>query len=518
MNEVLPGKPLLAERDGELKSPWQTAGPLATKQANQSDEIFDVLVIGAGITGLTAALFVQKAGLKCAVAEAHTIGFGTTGGTSAHINTFADTTYTEAESAFGEEGAQLFADAINEGLAIIRNNVETYKIDCDYEGKKGYIFAENDDESKQLDDIYEGTQKVGVKINYTEEVPIPLSYQKAVVLDGQAQFHPIKYLNGLVNQFVKTGGVIFENTKVETLEKESGIHVAKSNERVIRARSVIYATHMPPGITSFNFRCAPYRSYVIGVKLKSANYPDALIYDMQEPYHYFRSHVIEGQKLLLVGGNDHKTGHDDPEKAFDELENYIKQYYPGCSVEYKWSSQYYIPVDGFPYIGQMPEAAEGVYCATGYNGNGMMLGTIAGKILSDLATDRPSKYKEIFSPSRIKPISGFTEFVKENADVAYHFVADRLSVKETDSLRNLPAGTGEVLEFEGKKIAAYKDPQGNIHALSPVCTHAKCIVKWNVEEISWDCPCHGARYDINGEVLTGPATKGLSKIELPETN
>jgi nitrite reductase/ring-hydroxylating ferredoxin subunit len=173
-----------------------------------------------------------------------------------------------------------------------------------------------------------------------------------------------------------------------------------------------------------------------------------------------------------------------------------------------------VPVDGFPYIGQLPEAADGVYCATGYNGNGMMLGSVAAQILSDLALGKQSKYEEIFSPARIKPIAGFSEFIKENADVAYHFVADRLTVHETDSLKRLQNDSGKVVEVNGKKIAAYRDSKGAIHALSPVCTHAKCIVNWNQEEKSWDCPCHGARYAIDGSVLNGPAERALPKLEL----
>jgi nitrite reductase/ring-hydroxylating ferredoxin subunit len=275
---------------------------------------------------------------------------------------------------------------------------------------------------------------------------------------------------------------------------------------------------MPPNINLLNFECAPYRSYVMAVKLKSGQYPDALIYDSQEPYHYVRSHTIDGQEpLLIAGGLDHKTGHEDPEKAFADLEKYVRKYYNVSSVKHKWSSQYYVPADGLPYIGQMPLAADGIYCATGFNGNGMMLGSVSGKILSDPVCDRGSKYaEEYLALARIKPIDSFSEFVKENADVAYHFVADRLSIHETDSIKRLQPGTGKVVEVNGKKIAAYRDDSGTIHALSPVCTHAACIVNWNSEEKSWDCPCHGARYDIDGHVLTGPATKNLQAINANE--
>jgi glycine/D-amino acid oxidase-like deaminating enzyme/nitrite reductase/ring-hydroxylating ferredoxin subunit len=499
-------------RDGKAHSPWQQAIAPVAANTERLNIVYDCLVVGAGITGLTAALMLRRQGATVAVAEAFNIGFGTTGGTSAHINTFADTSYKDAEDAFGEAGAQLFADAVNEGAGIIKAFTDTYQIDCDYVNKPGYIYAEDEQQAGQLQNIYNATVKVGVDVQPTDNAPTPVPHKSALTFAGQAQFHPLKYINALQQQFIKAGGSLFENTRVETLEKEGDIHIAWSGDIRIRAKNVIYATHMPPGITTFNFRCAPYRSYVIAVKLTDGSYPDALVYDMQEPYHYTRTHVIDGEELLLVGGNDHKTGHESPAKAFAGLEGYVREYYNVDEVKYRWSSQYYVPADGFPYIGQIPDAAKGVYAATGYNGNGMMLGSIAGKILSDMVLGKKSKYEDIFSPSRIKPVAGFTEFVKENADVAYHFIADRLTTHQTESLNNLTRDTGAVLEVNGEKVAAYRDAGGTLHTLSPVCTHAKCIVNWNQEEKSWDCPCHGARYSIDGEVITGPATKGLQKI------
>jgi glycine/D-amino acid oxidase-like deaminating enzyme/nitrite reductase/ring-hydroxylating ferredoxin subunit len=504
-------------RDGELESPWQknlTVIPLDSDLS--AGQVYDCLIVGSGITGLTAAVRLQKAGKKTILVEAGRLGFGTTGGTSAHINTFADTTYPEAESAFGEAGAQLFADAIQEGFALIKDHIQQWNIDCDYESKVGYLYAEDEDQVKQLEEIYQGAVKVGVPVQYADEVPTSVNYLKALQFYGQAQFHPLKYLQGLQKAYLAEGGILVENTRIEKLSTEDGIHTAEAGTIAIKAKKVIYATHIPPNINLFNFECAPYRSYVMGVKLKSGAYPDALIYDSQEPYHYVRSHTIDGQQLLIAGGLDHKTGHEDPEKAFADLEKYIRKYYNVSSVKFRWSSQYYVPVDGLPYIGQMPLAAEGIFCATGYNGNGMMLGTIAGKILSDLVRKRPNKYRELFDPCRVKPIDSFSEFVKENADVAYHFVADRLNIHETDSVKRLPPGTGKVIEVDGQKIAAYRDEQGMVHALSPICTHAACIVNWNSEEKSWDCPCHGARYDIDGRVLTGPATRNLQPINSDE--
>lgn len=503
------------ERDGENLSPWQVN--VESEQASiatVNEKIYDCIIIGAGITGITAGLILRKAGKEVLIVDAHNSGYGTTGGTSAHINTFADTTYSEAESAFGEEGANQFAGAINSGFGLIRKNIESYNIDCDFEEKPGYVYAEDEDQVKQLEDLYDGTVKVNVPISYVDEIPVPIPFQRAVMLPGQAQFHPLKYTQALLQEFIKTGGRLLEDTKIEEIKTDDGIHSAVSGGYSYKSINVIYATHIPPGINVFSFRCAPYRSYVIAVKLNGDNYPQALVYDMRDPYHYFRSHVIDGQELLLIGGSDHKTGHDEPEQAFSELEKYARNHFDISSVEYKWSSQYYTPVDGLPYVGHIPFYAEGIYCATGYNGNGMMLGSISAAILADTILGKTHPYAELFSTTRIKPIDGFTEFVKENADVVYHFVADRLSVHEIDSIKGLKPGTGEVIKLDGKKIAAYRDEDGDIHALSPVCTHAGCIVNWNGEEKSWDCPCHGARYDIEGKVLTGPAVRDLEKIEL----
>lgn len=501
-------------RDGEHVSPWQVnLAEAPPANAAGTGKLYDCIIVGAGITGISAGLMLQKSGSNVLIIDAHNAGFGTTGGTSAHINTFADTTYKEAEDAFGEEGAKLFAGAVNAGFDIIRENIKTYNIECDFEEKPGYVYAEDDEQVKQLNDLYEGTVKVGVQVHYTENLPIPIPFKRALMFDGQAQFHPMKYLHGILQAYLSAGGSLIENTKIDKVDTNEGIHIAVSEDQSFRAKHIIYATHTPPGINLFSFRCAPYRSYVIAVKLKGDAYPDALIYDMQDPYHYFRTHEIQGQKLLLIGGNDHKTGHADPEKAFADLGKYAREHFSVSAIKYKWSSQYYVPVDGLPYVGQIPFYAEGIYCATGYNGNGMMLGSISAQILCSLVTGKKHPYAELLSSTRIKPIDGFTEFVKENADVAYHFVADRLSVHETDSLKRLKPGTGKVVKFDGKTVAAYRDENGEIHALHAVCTHAACIVNWNAEERSWDCPCHGARYGTDGSVLNGPAEKNLPKIE-----
>ena len=508
-----------SKRDGNTKSLWQAGQKKShnTIQAFEPEKVYDALIIGAGITGLSTALILQKRGLSCIIAEAHSVGFGTSGGTTAHINTFADTTYQEAENGFGKEGAQLFSDAIRESVELIKENINTYKIDCDFAVKKGYLYAEDDQQEKQLDELFNSALKVGVKVAVTNFIPAEIPYKKAVVFEDQYQFHPLKYLQALNKGFSQAGGTLLENTPIDNLDLKDSIISASSGKTIIKAKKTVYATHIPPGgINLLHFRNAPYRSYVIGATLKNDNYPDGLIYDMQDPYHYFRTHEIDGQKYLIAGGNDHKTGQGDPEQSFSDLVEYSKKFFKVESVKFKWSSQYYIPTDGLPYIGHLPGAPDGVYTATGFNGNGVILGSISAKILANLVTNQPDKYSELFAPSRIKPITGFKEFVTENADAAFHFIADRFSVHKVDSVNKIPNGSAEVIQLDGNKIAVYKDETGKVFALNPVCTHAKCIVSWNTAEKSWDCPCHGGRFDVEGTVLTGPPRKNLQKINLEE--
>jgi glycine/D-amino acid oxidase-like deaminating enzyme/nitrite reductase/ring-hydroxylating ferredoxin subunit len=502
-------------RDGNNISLWQSAKIDAGKAVLDEATIYDTLIVGAGITGVTTALLLQKTGQRCIIADAHTAGFGTSSGTTAHINTFADTTYAETEKAFSSQAAQLFADSIADSVALIDENIKTYNIDCDFEWKKAYVYAETEKEVKQLDDLYEGALAVDVDVTQADRVPTDVPFLKAIVFPDQAQFHPLKYISGLLNEFLSLGGVILENTLIADIDTQDGVHTAKSENISIRAKHVVYATHIPPGgINVLHFRNAPYRSYVLAAVLANDAYPEDLIYDMQDPYHYLRTHSIDGQKYLIIGGSDHKTGHGDPEKAFEDLESYCRQYYPVEKIAYKWSAQYYVPADGLPYIGQLPAAPDHIYAATGFNGNGMILGTVSAIVLSELILTGSNKYAQIFDPARIKPVAGFAQMVKENADVAYHFVADRLLTEEIDSVGDIEVESGAVVDLKGHKVAVYKGLNGEIYALNPICTHARCVVNWNNSEKSWDCPCHGARFDIDGTVLTGPARAGLEKIIL----
>jgi glycine/D-amino acid oxidase-like deaminating enzyme/nitrite reductase/ring-hydroxylating ferredoxin subunit len=502
-------------RDGYNKSLWQET-PAYAVQASAIDDDYDVIIVGGGITGLVTALQLQLAGKKCLVAEARTIGFGTTGGTSAHLNTFFDSSYPEIEQNFSEEAAKLLCGAAKESIDTIEQNIIRYRIDCGFSRRNGYLYANGEKQVKELQEIYEASVRAGCEVEYIARIPMNVSFDRALVFKQQGQFDPASYLTGIAKAFEENGGRIREDCRVTKVEGHP-ILTVETSRGSFAAGAVIYATHIPPGVNLLHFRCAPYRSYVMALELADGGYPDGLIYDMLDPYHYYRSQEKDGKRYLIAGGEDHKTAHEENTGAcFLRLDAEVRKYFNIDNIAYKWSSQYYQPVDGLPYIGHLPGNPNYVFTATGYNGNGMIYSHVAARLFTNLLTDKDDPLATLLDPNRIKPIAGFTEFVKESADVMASFAKKIFSKTKLDSLSDLSAGEGAVVEYEGESVALFKDKTGHIHAANPECTHVNCRVVFNNTELSWDCPCHGARYAIDGSMLTGPARRDLGQVDLAD--
>ena len=503
------------KRDGFKTSLWQNEMPdYISKTKTQNKNKFDVMIVGGGVTGISTALQLQKSGLQCVVAEAHNLCFGTTGGTTAHLNTFFDNNYDKIEKNFGAEAAHLIAKATNKALDLYHANVEEYNIDCGYEQKDGYLYSQDEKQTEELNKIYEASRKAGVDVAYTDRIPVPVEFDKAIVYHEQANIHPSRYVYALAKAFEENGGVILQDCMVKDFNGDKVLEVETSQGK-IETRTLIWATHIPPGVNLLHFRCAPYRSYAMAVSLNNDAYPDGLAYDMYDPYHYYRTQIIDGKKYLIVGGEDHKTAHEEnTEKCFNRLEAHVCKYFDVKEVNFKWSSQYFEPADGLAYIGHLPGNPANVLVATGFGGNGMTYSHIAAITLTDLITKNESEYAKLFDPDRLKPIAGFANFVKENVDVVKEFIGKRLSVEKLNDLADLAPGEAKVIKYEGKSLALYKDEGGGLHAVSPVCPHAKCSVGWNSAEKSWDCPCHGSRFNADGEALTGPTTTDLEVVEI----
>lgn len=503
------------ERDGKLVSLWQNGMPAYTaKNNNLPGEVMDITIIGGGITGLTTALLLQRSGKKCILVENHTIGFGTTGGTTAHINSFFDTSYKQIEDKFGEESAKMVFQAAGYAVQLIKDNIHSLNIECQFEYRNAFLFSKNKKQTDELEKIIEASMKAGLSISYTDKIPVNTHFEKAAIIPNQAQFHPVRYIYALAKKFEEEGGIILQNCLMESFDDEVQLLV-NTSKGTIQSRQMVLATHIPPGINLLHFRCAPYRSYVLAVHLKNNEYPESLVYDLDEPYHYYRSYEIENRKFLIFGGEDHKTGHNgNAMEHFAKLENYLKNHFEIESIPFKWSSQYYEPADGLPYIGKFPGHSENIFVATGFSGNGMTYSHVAAKELTGLILTGESTYGKLFDPGRIKPVAGFANFVKENADVIKEFIAKRVSAEKVESFGEIPDGEGKIIKYEGDLIGFYKSTNGVVNAIDPVCTHARCIVQWNNAEHTWDCPCHGARYSTDGTVLTGPSSIKLDNINI----
>lgn len=506
------------ERDSLTKSIWQTESRLFPSSTEVPEgKIFDILIVGAGITGLTAGLLLQEAGKKCIICEAHNVGYGTSSGTTAHLNTLLDTHYYDIIKKFGIKEAELIASGTEEAISMVKAHVKVHHIDCDFTHCNGYIYSENETQSKYLENIRIGMQEVGISSRYATSIPIPVPFEKALCVPGQAYFNPIKYLFGLAKAFTASGGQIINNAFIEYEKVQNFDHYSTAfvGNTPIMAQNIVYATHYPPGLNLLHLECSAYRSYVLGVQPEDDRILKDVVYDLRDPYNYFRPATIQGKSYLIAGGFDHPTGRAENEnQSFTSLEAYLRKHFKIKSVDYKWSAQFYKSADGLPYIGRLPGTNERTFVATGFNGTGMTWGTLAGKIISKIILTNDSEFKNLLSPSRVKPVAGFNEMLKKNANVIKHFVGDRINLEKIKELAAIRNGEGKVISYEGKKIALYKDRGGNLKALSPICPHAKCLVKWNSAEKSWDCPCHGSRFTPDGEILTGPASKPLEKISL----
>jgi glycine/D-amino acid oxidase-like deaminating enzyme/nitrite reductase/ring-hydroxylating ferredoxin subunit len=502
-------------RDGAYVSLWQEMPVYQTQRKVTAKHVYDVIIVGGGMTGLTTALSLQKAGKNCLVVEAHNIGFGTTGGTTAHLNTLLDTPYSTIIKNFGLENAKLVCQAAHEAIDLIRNNINQYSIDCDCQDASAYLFAQDQKQNEELDDILDACQKVQLAVHYEDQLHAPFPYTKVMAAGNQAKFHPLKYLYAIAHQFEEAGGSIKQYCKVTNIHAEGERVKVATESGNFKSRTLIYATHIPPGINLIHLRCSPMRSYALAAKLNDENYPAGLFYDMENPYHYYRTQVVDGERYLIAGGKDHKTAHEpNTEQRFRALEAHVRKFFNIREVTYQWSSQYYEPVDGLPYIGHLPGYNDNVYVATGFGGNGMTYSHVSALLFTELLTGRESNYKDLFSPTRIKPIAGFADFIEHNTDVVRHFVGKWFATEDVNEAIELAPGEGKVAIYKGSLIALSKDSDHTLHAVGPACTHMKCSVAWNLAEQSWDCPCHGARYSPDGKVLNGPASKDLERVEL----
>jgi glycine/D-amino acid oxidase-like deaminating enzyme/nitrite reductase/ring-hydroxylating ferredoxin subunit len=504
--DELPGKPV---------SLWLATTPETDFPAMSKAISVDVAVVGGGIAGIATAFLLKQAGVTVAVVEAGRVVESVTGNTTAKIASLHNLIYDYLISQFGEDGARQYADAQTAAIDKIASLVEENKISCDFRRTPAYTYTEEDVDLDQIKAEVKAATKLGLPASYVETTPLPFPIKGAVKFENQAQFHPRKYLLALAEKLPGEGSYVFEGTRALEIEVGDSCRV-KTNRGTITAKSVIITTHFPFQDPNIYFAAMhPGRSLVLGCRLDGP-VPEGMYINTGEEMHSFRSNPTEdGDEIWMVGGEKFKTGQGgDIEERFKRLEIYARGRFRVRSIEYRWATQDNFTVDRVPYIGKLSTGSKNLYVATGFCGWGMTNSHVAAMILADAVRGGENPWATLFDPSRFKPVTSAKDFVKENLNVAKEFMADRVSTPELDGLDKLPAGRGEVVEWKGEKAAIYKDEQGAVHAVSPLCTHMKCIVHWNNAEKSWDCPCHGSRFNFDGKVIQGPANEDLAPVQL----
>jgi glycine/D-amino acid oxidase-like deaminating enzyme/nitrite reductase/ring-hydroxylating ferredoxin subunit len=477
----------------------------------------DVVVIGGGITGLTTAYLLQKSGKTVAVLDRDRIGSGETGNTSAHLTYVTDLRLTELAKRFGRDAARLVWEGGDAAIDLIERHIASLSIDCGFRRVPNLLsspFFNETDAGDSLREDKELAVELGFAATYVPRGPI--TGRPAVAFADQALFHPLQYLVGLASAINGEGSVVREIAEVgEVIDDPLGVIV---NGETIVCKDVVIATHVPLagirgmiGATLLQTKLYPYSSYVLGARVGRDAPSPGLYSDTADPYHYLRIHEDSAGRYAIFGGNDHKTGQEtDTDSRFADLETKLLQLLPSARVEHRWTGQIIETSDGLPFVGT---TSDHQVVATGYAGNGLTFGTLAGMMLHDCVMQRSNPLHELFDPQRkAKSAGSIATFVAENVDYPFYLIADRVRPHGGD-VESVAPGEGKVLTLGGRRVACHRTPSGELIKVSAVCTHLGCLVRWNNADATWDCPCHGSRFTPEGLVLGGPAESPLEQIE-----
>jgi glycine/D-amino acid oxidase-like deaminating enzyme/nitrite reductase/ring-hydroxylating ferredoxin subunit len=500
------------------QSIWAATEPALKLPALSKNAKADVCIVGAGIAGLTTGYLLALKGKSVIIIDKVSVGQGETVNTSAHLSNEIDATYREIARLHLENGARLAAESHTAAISTIESIVATENIDCDFARVDGYLFLGPEDSEKALDQELEAAQRAGVNVSKEQAFSVGLTTGPCLKFPQQAQFHPGKYMAGLARAFKRAGGKLYGKTEAKEIKGGKTAQIKTAKGRTITAGAVVVATNTPVNDwVKMHTKQAAYRTYVIGVPVPLDSIPTALYWDTEDPFHYVRLQRIgEGAKardILIIGGEDHKTGQNEElENRYARLLSWGRTHFPGLAEpEFRWSGQIMDTTDGLAFIGRNPGDEPNIFIATGDCGVGLTHGTIAGMLITDMIMGRENPWAILYEPARKSPLAALT-FAKENLNVAAQY-ANWVTPGEVSTAEEIQPGTGAIVRSGLSKIAVYRDPAGNLHERSAVCTHLGCIVAWNAAESSWDCPCHGSRFDPDGKVLNGPAIAPLTPAE-----
>lgn len=498
------------------KSIWNSFADTTDFPALDKDTSADVAIIGGGITGLTAAYLLTEKGLDVVVLEARKTGGGTTAHSTGNLYITTDRVFTSLKQKYDTETVQKVARSRSAAIDVIERLVNDFGIDCDFSRQPWYLFSAAEENDNRIDKELEVTRDAGFDVSIAGKDAFPLPVRKGLQLPGQAYFNPMRYTQGLANA-ISDKCRIHENTQVLEVDEHDDECVLKTTGATVTAKHVLHATHTPKGVHFVQTLLGPYREYGIACKT-AGNIPEGIFWGYIEGGEKvsIRKYSRGSEEFLLVIGQPHKVGQaEDNAGRIRNLENFAKANFSINEVVYRWGGQHYRPADLLPYIGPKSKSSR-EYIATGFSTDGLVYGTLSAMIISDLMTGKENEWAELYKASRTQAAKAAGKFIKENLNVAKQYLRDLPFVFSDNDFDDVAPGEGKIVEKDGSKLAVNRSDEGELTYVSAVCTHMECIVNWNNAEQTWDCPCHGSRFDKDGSVLEGPAFHGLRKIELKE--
>jgi glycine/D-amino acid oxidase-like deaminating enzyme/nitrite reductase/ring-hydroxylating ferredoxin subunit len=492
---------------------WHDTVHLPTFQSLQENRTTNTLVVGAGITGITAAYLLAKSGVPVTLIDASTIASGTSGYTTAKITAQHGLIYDHLIRTLGEEKAALYYQANKEALHWMGSHVQEHDLHCDYEIQPAVVYATTDQEAKNIEKEKLAYDRLGILGNLTPSIDLPIEVKNALIMPGQAQFHPLMYLHELLADLVKMNVPIFEETlAVDIRDKESEPFVMTKQGFGVRCQHVLICSHFPFYDNRFYFsRMFPERSYLIACETEG-KVPDGMYLSAEAPKRSIRGLRLNHKNYLLIGGENHKTGRGESmDVHYQKLIDFAREQFGEEKIKAHWSAQDFTTLDQVPYIGRLANNNPRVLVAAGFHKWGMTTGTLAAQLLTDLVLERANPYVELFSPARFEAVPMLASFLVENMKTAGNLIKGKISKLEPLD-EHLQNDHGAIASLHGRKVGAYRNKDGHLTVVDATCPHMGCEVNWNQGERTWDCPCHGSRFTANGDVLDGPAKESLSLI------
>lgn len=488
---------------------WEGSAEAGESYPSLQGEISaDVVVIGGGISGLTAAMQLSDAGKKVVVLEARKIGLGTTGNSTGNLYVTVDERLSEIKDKWSADVMKAVVNSRSAALNLIEQTISRFNIDCDFYRTSFNYFVEtlNEDTERLIKEEYEVFAEAGLHPRLSDNPGLPFNARKSLSIDGQAQFHPYKYAVGLAGNISPQCEIYEGSTVIDVDEKEGLVKTAGGS---VKADSIIMATHTPKGVWMVQGVLGAYREFGVAADLVSGDFPRGVFWGLDQPKHSIRTFRRGDKAYIMVIGDKFKTGHpEDTNDYVEHLEQYLKSRFNIGSERFIWGGQQYRSADGLPFIGRHSEK---LYFLTGFATDGLVYGTLGAMIISNLIQGRENAWEATYHLKRFTPVKSFREFFRESVDNIAQYIRDTPWNVDAKSLEEILPGQGKVMESGGEKIAVYKDKTGEAHVVSAVCTHMKCIVNWNSVELTWDCPCHGSRFTIDGGAIEGPAIANLPK-------